>query len=218
MLPPPPLLLLLIVPLDVNPRRPRAHPQSSVMPMPPAPRSHQQSSVDELVFNNDMDHSHFRRPATKFDPSYSTMAVRRLSQHPFRGLPAFMTDEPSYPMSRAAPRTVADHMQLSRIQMNQHVVGNDGPDLHAFVTGKIGKAPHPAHFTALALSSSSRLPRGVPPPNEMALARASLPDARYGPMGSTQPGSARGNPFGPLAGQMSNRYFGRLGNVRTQLA
>ena len=115
---------------------------SVLIPMPPTPtlpRAHRQSSVDELVFNHDLGHSPFRRPATKFDPSYSTMAVRRLTQHPFRGVPAFMTDEPSYPMGASQPRTVADHMQQSRIQMNQGVVGNDGPDLHAFVTGKIGK-------------------------------------------------------------------------------
>jgi hypothetical protein len=189
--------------------------------MPPTPRgwhSCQPSSVDQHVFNHDMDDSNTRPTATKFDPSYSTLAVRRLTQHPFRGLPARMVDEPHYASGHHAsmPRTVADHMQLNRIQMNQRVVGYDGPDIHAFVTGKIGKAPHPAHFTALALSSSIRIPRGAPPPNEMALARACLPDARYGPAGSRQPGSARGNPFGPMAG--TQRYFGRLGNVRTQLA
>ena len=187
--------------------------------MPSPPRAHQQSSVDEHVFNRDMDFSSSARPITpKFDPSYSTMAVSRLTRHPFRGVPAFMTDEPRYGRG-SMPRSAADHMKLNRIQINQGVVGYDGPDNHAFLTGKIGKAPfeggiHPAHFTAL--SSVSRIPRAAPPPNEMALARACLPAARYGPAGSRQPpSSARGNPFGPMPG--TNRYFGRLGSVRTQL-
>ena len=171
----------------------------------------QASNIDELVFNNDSDFSNARvNTPAKFDPSYGTLAVRRLSQHPFRRLPAFNTEEPSYPHA-SMPRIVADDLHLNRIQIDQT------PDHHAFVTGKIGKAPHPAHFTALALSSSSRLPR-VPPPGEMALARRMMPrmdtpkyDARYGPTGSRQP-------FGHNAGHLSNRYFGRLGNVRTGLA
>ena len=186
--------------------------------MPSPPRAHQQSSVDELVFNRDLDFSNARPMTPKFDPSYSTMAVSRLTRHPFRGVPAFMTDEPRYGRG-SMPRSAADHMKLNRNQINQGVVGYDGPDNHAFLTGKIGKAPfeggiHPAHFTAL--SSVSRIPRAAPPPNEMALARACLPAARYGPAGSRQPpSSARGNPFGPMPG--TNRYFGRLGSVRTQL-
>ena len=158
---------------------------------------HMKSSVDELVFNRDLDFSNTPASAVakRFDPTYGTLAKQRLSQHPHRGVPSFQKEEPAYPRA-SMPHVLSDRSLLrNRIQIDHQ------PYHHAFVVGKIGEMPAP-ELTAPSFGRLRTAP--APPVSEEALARTFLPGARYGPCGSRQP-------FGQSSGR--HRYF--VGDVRT---
>ena len=113
------------------------------MPFPNPPAymhngpKHMKSAVDELVFNRDLDFSNVKAGPVgwSFEPSYATAAAHKLSQHPHRGVPAFQTEEPSYPHA-SMPHILSDErLRRNRIEINQT------PYHHAFVTEKIGTLP-----------------------------------------------------------------------------
>ena len=180
------------------------------MPFAPTMRfapHHMRSSVEELVFNRrDLDFSRASTSsgATTFDPSYGTLAVRRLSQHPFRGVYADLRLEPA----TSRPVILCTHVSGSQrgrpaFQIEEPSYPYASMPCHALVTGKINNMPAPN----LAAFGGGRLyGLRAPVPSELALARAVLPDARHGPSGSRQP-------FGQAFGR--NRSF--VHDVRTRL-
>ena len=162
-------------------------------------RSDQASSVDELVFNRDLDFSAAEKVTTwKFEPSYASSCVHRLGQHPVRGTPAFQLEEPAYPRASMPHILADDRLRRNRIQVTQ------SPYHHAFVTEKLINLPPPDLATSgnHRIMSKSYLARSPTAPT-MPTSPATTHIPRYGPMVSRQP-------FGQSPGR--HRFF--VGDVR----